>query len=125
MPNGVPSSSFREYLTVVSFHFLSESTYVLNWASSYLFPIEALESSTFVDNPWRRSTLVRLATSGLNSGFADKGTSRTLIGAIAGGNERTYPKASDSAIPNQCSGNKQLAPQSPPLSRILARRGCT
>ena len=64
--------------------------YISSWVSSYLLPMEALESSTLVDNPWSRSTLVRLATSGLKSGFADKGTSRTLVGAIAGGNERTW-----------------------------------
>lgn len=61
--------------------------------------MEALESSTLVDNPWRRSTLVRLATSGLKSGFADKGTSRTLVGAIAGGNERTWTAALDFMLP--------------------------
>ena len=85
--------------------------------------MEALESSTLVDNPWRRSTLVRSATSGLNSGFADKGTSRTLVGVIAGGNDRTYSGALVSVIPNQCSGNKQLAPQRLPSTRTPARKG--
>jgi hypothetical protein len=53
-------------------------------------PIEALESSTRVDRPCRLKTLVRCATSGLKSGLADKGTKRTLVGAIAGGKERTW-----------------------------------
>jgi hypothetical protein len=59
------------------------------FASIYLFPMEALESSTLVDNPCRRSTLVRCATSGLKSGLEDKGTKRTFVGAIAGGNDKT------------------------------------
>jgi hypothetical protein len=94
-----------------------------SWVSSYLLPMEALESSTLVDNPWSRSTLVRLATSGLKSGFADKGTSRTLVGAIAGGNERTWIAASDFMLPKPDSDDKQLAPQSLPWSKIPARRG--
>ena len=86
--------------------------------------MEAPESSTLVDNPWRRSTLVNSETSGLNSGFEDNGTSRTLVGAIAGGNERTCPLMSDSKILKLYNGNTQLAPQSPLSSRILAHRGC-
>ena len=54
-----------------------------------IIPMEAPESSTLVDIPRRRSTLVRSATSGLNSAFADKGTNKTFVGAIVGGNERT------------------------------------
>jgi hypothetical protein len=57
--------------------------------SGVILPIETLESSTLVDSPWLRRTLVSFAISGLKEGFEDSGTKRTLVGATAGGNERT------------------------------------
>jgi hypothetical protein len=51
--------------------------------------METLESSTLVDKPRLRRTLVSLATIGLKAGLEDNGTRRTLVGATAGGNERT------------------------------------
>ena len=67
IPNGVPSSSLREYR----------------------LPILAEESSTRLEIPIRRSLVIRRLARGANVWWVERGTIRTLVGAITGGKERT------------------------------------
>ena len=67
MPSGVPSSSLREYR----------------------LPMLTEESSTRLEMPSSRSFWPRRLIRGLKSGWLDRGTRRTFVGATGGGKERT------------------------------------
>lgn len=68
IPRGVPNSSFR----------------------LYRLPIDAEESSTRLETPKERSLSDMCRRRGLKLSWVERGTSKTLVGATVGGNERTW-----------------------------------
>ena len=78
IPSGVPSSSFLEYR----------------------LPILAEESSTRLEIPSDRNFWPMRCTNGLKSRWEERGTRRTFVGAMGGGNERTCSKGQYHFMPS-------------------------